>query len=110
MKELSELIVVQYKSRVLQALIVDGKKRILNLLVLANGTEKLNLTDMSTKKEYSISGEGRVLHRLCIVVDDVKQHTKFQGGPSTSHGCETAGSKQCLVAGVPGLVTNSPVE
>ena len=44
---------------------------------------------------------------VCVVVDDAKQHAKFQERPSTSHGCETAGSKQCLIAGVPGLVTNS---
>ena len=61
---------------------------------------------MSTRKQYSFPGEGRVWID-CVVVDDVEQHTKFQERLSTSHGCKTAGSKQCLVAGVPGPIINS---
>ena len=47
------------------------------------------------------------LDSLCIVVADIKQHTKFQERPSSRHGCENAGRKQCPITGVPALARNS---
>ena len=62
---------------------------------------------MSTWKESNILEKGGFGWFVYIVVNDVKQHTKFQERPSFSQGCEATSSKQYRVTNLPALVANS---